>query len=122
MQFFRYCTGKLLEGSGGLRKGTEVHKWVHHDPRASMGYGEVPWPYLARRTKSSKAIVAREGKKGRSPSRNRIGVGFQVLLPLGCTLDFGGAVATPLHLYIEGRGLPKRTHKALGAPLSPVTP
>src|SRR5215216_7891011 len=80
--FFRYCTGKLLEGSGGFRRGPEVHKWFHHDPRASMGCGEAPWPYWARRTKSSKAHVAREGKKGRSPSRNRIGLVVQVLSPL----------------------------------------
>ena len=79
MQFFRYCTGKLLEGFGGFRRGPEVHKWFHHDPRASMVCGVVPWPYWARRTKSSKAHVAREGKKGRSPSRNRIGLGVQVL-------------------------------------------
>ena len=43
--------------------------WVHHDPRAIMGCREVPWPCWARRTKSSKAHVAREGKKGRSPTR-----------------------------------------------------
>ena len=42
VQFFRYCIGKLLEGSRGFRRGPEVHKWVHHDPRASMGCGEVP--------------------------------------------------------------------------------
>ena len=63
MQYFWYCTVKLLEGSGGFRRGLEVHKWVHHDPRAKMGCGEVPWPYWARRIKSSKAYVAREGKK-----------------------------------------------------------
>jgi len=82
MQFFRYSTMKLVEGSGGFRRVPEVHKWFHHDPRASMGCGEAPWPYWARRTKSSKAHVAREGKKGRSPSRNRIGLGVQVLSPL----------------------------------------
>jgi len=27
--FFRYCTGKLLEDSGGFRRGPEVHKWFH---------------------------------------------------------------------------------------------
>ena len=37
VQFFRYCTGKLPEGSGGFRRGPEVHKWVHHIPRAGMG-------------------------------------------------------------------------------------
>ena len=50
-----------------------------------------------------------KGKKGRSPSRNRIGLGFQVVLPLRCTLDFGGAIVTPLHLYIEWRGGQKDT-------------
>ena len=79
---FSYCAGKLLEGFRGFRRGPEVHKWVHHNPRASMGSGEAPWPYWARRTKSSKAHVARECKKGRSPSRNRIGLGVQVLSPL----------------------------------------
>ena len=66
---------RIPEGSG-------IPKWFHNDPRASMGCGEVPWPYCARRTKSSKAHVAREGEKGRSPSRNRIGLGVQVLSPL----------------------------------------
>ena len=41
MQFFRYCTVKLLEGFGGFRRGPKVHKQVHHDPRASMGCGEA---------------------------------------------------------------------------------
>ena len=82
MQFFRYFTGKLLEGSGGFRRGPEVSKWVHHDLRASKGCGEVPWSYWDRHTKSSKVHMAREGKKGRSPSRNRIGLGVQVLSPL----------------------------------------
>ena len=59
---------KVLEDSGG---GPKVHKWVHHDPRASMGCREAPWLYWARCTKSSKAHVAREGKQGMSPSRNR---------------------------------------------------
>ena len=34
---FWYCIGKLPEASGGFRRGSEVHKWVHHVPRAHMG-------------------------------------------------------------------------------------
>jgi hypothetical protein len=65
---------KVPEDSGGVRKSM----WVYHVPMAGMSSGEAPWPYWARRTKSSKAHMAREGKKGRSPSRNRIGLGVQV--------------------------------------------
>ena len=35
--FFRYCTGKLPEGSGGFRRGPEVRKMFHHVQYSSMG-------------------------------------------------------------------------------------
>ena len=34
--FFRYCTGKLPEGSGGFRRGPEVRKMFHHLQYSSM--------------------------------------------------------------------------------------
>ena len=43
VQFFRYCTGKLLEGSGGFRRGPEVRKWVHHDPRVQSSFSHAEY-------------------------------------------------------------------------------
>ena len=42
--------------------------------------------------------------------------------PLGCALGFGGDVLHDPPPIYRGEGRPKRTPKALGAPLSPVTP
>ena len=46
-----------------------------------------------------------------------VGLGVQ-LLPLGVPLGLGGLATMPLHLYIEERDAPKRTHK----PLAPSLP
>ena len=40
--FFRYCIEKLLEGSGGFQRGSEVRKGFHHVPYSSMGHRGRP--------------------------------------------------------------------------------
>ena len=88
-----------------------------------MGYGEAPWTYWARRTKSSTAHVAREGEK---KGGVLVGIGLDLSpspLPLSCALGLGGDVShAPPPIY-RGEGAPQEDIPSPWCPsLSPVTP
>ena len=89
-----------------------------------MGCEEAPWPYWARRTKSLKAHVAREGKK----KEGVLGIGLDLeskSSPLSCALGLGGSVShAPPPIY-RGEGAPQEDIPSPWRPslsLSPVSP